>query len=71
MLEKELIKDDQQQAQFPSILKEKIDKTEICSGYISYKMRLTEPISPTYTLYITEKLTDISVDIFHPPYNLI
>lgn len=71
VLEKELKKNEQQQGEFPSILKEKIDKTEISSGYISYKMGLVEPTTPSYRLYKTEKLTDISVTVFHPPCHLI
>lgn len=67
MLEKEIKKEEKQEAKYPSALKEKIDKTEICPDYISYLSPVFSNSSVQSFIYETEKPHDVSVLVFHPP----
>lgn len=67
VLEKEIKKDEKQDAKFPSALKEKIDKTEIFTGNIIYKMLFISCYISHHYNYKSETLKDVSLMVFHPP----
>ena len=67
MLEKELKKEDKRQSDLPSSIKEKIEKTEINSGYYTYQNNQSSIIQEIKFLFSNPKLKTFQSSIFHPP----
>ena len=67
MLDKELKKEDKRQSDLPSSLKDKIEKSEIFSGHISYQVyqhTILQELTFPFSNVLLESFPSV---IFHPP----
>ncbi len=66
-LEKELKKEDKRQSDMPSAIKDKAEKHELRSGYISYTCFQSSVIQSMHFLYAGLLPEKREMPVFHPP----
>lgn len=66
-LDKELKKEDKRQSDLPSAIKDKTEKHELRSGYISYTCFQNSVIQSMHFLYSGALPQQIEIPVFHPP----
>lgn len=66
-LDKELKKEDKRQSDLPSAIKDKAEKHELRSGYISYTCFQNSLIQSIHFLYSGALPKKIEMPVFHPP----
>jgi hypothetical protein len=66
-LDKELKKEDKRQSDSPSAIKDKTEKYELRSGYISYTCFQSSVLQSVYFLYSGTLPEITGTSVFHPP----
>ncbi len=69
-LDKEIKKEDSRQNNLPSKLKDKIEKTELLSGFTKFDFAIELDIEKTFFYYHQSKIMCFSNKIFLPPRNI-